>query len=127
MNTKIEVDWCKDNDEGIEYSETEVIDIPSYIPEDQITDYLSDTYGWLVNSWKVVDKNQNFNRILTMKTLDDLLEEISVVPPGQWENEFGPKGWYAVCNNEGIIAYFNKENLAFGFRLWYINSILNPL
>ncbi len=61
------------------------------------------------------------------KCLDDLLEEISVMPPGQWENESGPKDWFAVCNDNGIIAYFGKESDAFRFRLDTINLILNPL
>ena len=34
--------------------------------------------------------------------------------------------WYAVCNDNGIIAYFGKEVDAYRFRLDYINRILNP-
>ncbi len=58
-------------------------------------------------------------------TLEELLEEWSVIPPGMWENVFGPEGWYAVSNNDGIIAYFGKEEDAFAFRLDKINTILN--
>lgn len=60
-----------------------------------------------------------------MKNLDELLEEWSVCPPGLWENNHGPKEWYAVCNNDGIIAYFGSEKDAFGFRLFKINQLLN--
>ena len=61
------------------------------------------------------------------KTLDDLLGEVSVLPPGQWDNDEGPKGWFAVCDNTGIIAYFGKESNAFWFRLTVINALLNNL
>ena len=61
--------------------------------------------------------------------LDDLLDEISVMPPGHWENENTPLlgEWWAVTNHEGIIAYFGREVDAFRFRLSYINAILNPV
>lgn len=60
--------------------------------------------------------------------LDQLLEEVSVLSPGQWENEDTPHlgEWWAVCNDQGIIAYFGDETDAFRFRLDYINRILNP-
>ena len=61
------------------------------------------------------------------KSLDDLLEDWSVMSPGQWENEASAilGDWYAVCNNDGIIAYFYREEDAFRFRLAEINRILN--
>ena len=61
--------------------------------------------------------------------LDDLLDAVSVMPPGCWENENTPLlgEWWAVCNDEGIIAYFGRESDAFRFRLSYINSVLNPV
>lgn len=59
-------------------------------------------------------------------TLDDLLENWTVDAPGLWENDSGPKDWYAVSNDdEGIVAYFEHEKDAFGFRLYKINQILN--
>lgn len=62
------------------------------------------------------------------KTLAELLDEVSVLASGQWENDQGPEGWFAVCNdNDGIIAYFYDEALALRFRLDYINAILNPV
>lgn len=61
------------------------------------------------------------------KTLDDLLEEWSVLPPGQWDNDHGPKDWFAVCNNEGIRAYFEDETDAFRWRISMINLALNPV
>lgn len=59
-------------------------------------------------------------------TLDQLLQDISVFPPGTWENDEGPENWYAVADTDGIIAYFATENDACRFRLDMINRILNP-
>jgi hypothetical protein len=59
-------------------------------------------------------------------TLDELLETWSVLPPGTWENKTVPKGWYAVTNDEGIVAYFARNIDAHRFRLDAINRILNP-
>jgi len=60
-------------------------------------------------------------------SLDELLERVSVFPPDGWENDEGPKGWWAVGNDQGIIAYFGQESDAFRFRLDYINGLLNPV
>ena len=59
------------------------------------------------------------------KLLDELLETWSVLAPGQWENDQGPQDWYAVCDEEGIIAYFAEEPDALRFRLSEINRVLN--
>lgn len=58
---------------------------------------------------------------------DSLLEDISVFAPGMWENETGPKDWWAVCNEEGIIAYFGREVDAYFYRLALINARLNKI
>lgn len=60
-----------------------------------------------------------------MKTLDELLEEWGVDSPGMWENDSGPLDWYAVENDDGIIAYFGEERDALAFRLMKINFTLN--
>ena len=61
------------------------------------------------------------------RTLHELLDAISVMAPGSWENDAGPNDWYAVCNDDdGIIAYFQDERAAYRFRLDYINGLLNP-
>lgn len=60
-----------------------------------------------------------------MKSLDEALDEWSVHDPEMWENDEGPKGWWAVSNNDGIVAYFGEERDAFRFRLSEINRILN--
>lgn len=62
-----------------------------------------------------------------MKDIEELLEDISVIFPGVWDNEQSTTlgDWYAVANDEGIIAYFGNEKDAFMFRLDYINRILN--
>jgi hypothetical protein len=61
------------------------------------------------------------------KTLEELLQDISVVDPGQWENNAGPRGWFAVTDDSGIIAYFGSEDAALFFRLALINARLNPM
>lgn len=59
-------------------------------------------------------------------SLEDLLEMVSVHVPFQWENDDGPKGWYAVSVDEaGIIAYFATEKAAYQYRLSLINERLN--
>lgn len=58
-------------------------------------------------------------------TLDELLETWTVFPPGTWENDEGPKGWWAVANDDGIVAYMGDEAAAFRFRLNEINRVLN--
>ena len=58
--------------------------------------------------------------------LDEALERWSVLPPGMWGNEDGPKGWYAVANDDGIVAYFHDEVDAYRWRLSMINRDLNP-
>lgn len=63
------------------------------------------------------------------KTLEELLEEWSVMSPGMWENDLTASpligDWYTVANDNGIIAYFGEEKDAFAFRLNKINQILN--
>ena len=54
-----------------------------------------------------------------------LLESWSVLDPAQWDNDDGPPGWYAVCNDDGIVAYFCEEDDALRFRLSEINRALN--
>lgn len=56
----------------------------------------------------------------------DWLDSIQVCAPGMWENETGPAEWFAVVNDEGIIAYFGDEMDALRFRLDYINRKMNP-
>lgn len=59
--------------------------------------------------------------------LRDLLEQVSVHDPMQWENSEGPKGWYGVSDDDsgGIVAYFSTEKAAFQYRLSLINQRLN--
>ena len=58
--------------------------------------------------------------------LDELLDEVSVAAPDMWENDEGPKGWYAVITDDGIVAYFAEEVDALRYRLDLINRHLNP-
>jgi len=59
--------------------------------------------------------------------IETLLEEISVMDYGLWENNASESlvGWWAVATDLGIIAYFGSEQDALRFRLDYINRILN--
>ena len=61
-----------------------------------------------------------------MRTLEDLQEEVTVIEPGMWENESSKliPTWYAVANDEGIIAYFGREDDAYVFRSAYIANLL---
>jgi len=60
-------------------------------------------------------------------SIEELLQEISVMEPGLWENNISDElDWWAVSSDLGIIAYFGSEVDAFRFRLDYINRILNP-
>lgn len=60
--------------------------------------------------------------------LNELLNEITVIPyDGFRTNETSCiKGWWAVANTNGIVAYFFRESDACRFRLDYINRLLNP-
>ncbi len=59
--------------------------------------------------------------------IQDALEDWQVDEPGMWENETGPKGWWAVSNgHESIVAYFAKPEDAYRWRLSMINRDLNP-
>lgn len=64
-----------------------------------------------------------------VKDLDYYLQEISVMditidsPTGKHCPSL--IGWFAVVNEDGIIAYFGEEKYAFKFRLDYINNKLN--
>ena len=58
-------------------------------------------------------------------SLNEALETFVVMTPGMWENSIGPLDWCAVCNDDGIIAYFGKEEDACRFRLAEINRLLN--
>ncbi len=55
-----------------------------------------------------------------------LLETWHVHEPGDWENDDGPRDWWAVSNDKGIVAYFGDETAAFRFRLDMINRDMNP-
>ena len=54
----INIDWCLDNDDYIDLNEQDMlppteVDIPYGIEEDEVVDYLSDEYGYLVNSFEI--------------------------------------------------------------------------
>lgn len=54
----VNIDWCLDNDDYINLNEQDIlppteVDIPYGVEEDEIVDYLSDEYGYLVNSFEI--------------------------------------------------------------------------
>ena len=54
----VNIDWCLDNDDYINLNEQDMlppteVDIPYGIEEDEVVDYLSDEYGYLVNSFEI--------------------------------------------------------------------------
>ena len=61
-----------------------------------------------------------------MMTLEEALQNWCVDEPDMWENDTGPKGWWAVSNTSGIVAYFDRPDNAYRWRLDMINRDLNP-
>ena len=54
----VNIDWCLDNDDYINLNEQDMlppteVDIPYGVDEDEVVDYLSDEYGYLVNSFEI--------------------------------------------------------------------------
>lgn len=62
-----------------------------------------------------------------LRTIDDILEAIDVMPPGMWANPTGPEDWYSVVTDQGIVAYAADETLACKIRLWLVNDLLNTI
>lgn len=66
-----------------------------------------------------------------MSKLEIALEKWQVWEPGMWENELSdPRtnligDWWAVSNDDGIVAYFGREADAYRFRLAEVNRELN--
>jgi hypothetical protein len=61
-------------------------------------------------------------------SLDRELEKISVFEPYE-HGQDTPQSiddWWAVADDDGIIAYFNSESEAFRYRLNLVNRKLNP-
>lgn len=63
------------------------------------------------------------------KVLDGMLERWTV--HDDWDNEQTAakeqwQGWYAVSNDDGIVAYFGDRDDAYRWRLSMINRDLNP-
>jgi hypothetical protein len=54
----VNIDWCLENDDYINLNEQNIlppteVDIPYGVEEDEVVDYLSDEYGYLVNSFEI--------------------------------------------------------------------------
>jgi len=59
-------------------------------------------------------------------SLDEALEKWSVFDPGMFDDPDSVCNWYAVANDDGIIAYSATETDAYRWRLTMINRDLNP-
>lgn len=59
-------------------------------------------------------------------TLDEALDKWQVAEPGMWENDKGPVGWYAVMDDDGIVAYFANGADAYRWRMSMVNRDINP-
>ena len=56
----VNIVWCLDNDDYINLNEQDMlppteVDIPYGVEEDDITDYLSDEYGYLVENYEILE------------------------------------------------------------------------
>jgi len=71
-------------------------------------------------------RNMRWKRPEHCTDLDEMLDDVAVHGPGGWDNDHGPKDWWAVSTgHDGIVAYFANEADAFRFRLDLINYWLN--
>ena len=48
---KVLVKWDTD---GIKVALPKIAEVPMGVPDDDVADWLSDAYGWCVNSWNYV-------------------------------------------------------------------------
>lgn len=48
-------------------------------------------------------------------SFNDEEKEYIVHGPYTWENDYGPDGWYAVSDYNGIFAYFGNESYAYDY------------
>lgn len=78
---------------------------------------------------KVLSRIEQARIELKGKTLEELLDEICVqeIDGSEVEDPIHKAldGWFGVSNQEGLIAFFGTESEAFGYRLDFINRILN--
>ena len=51
---RIRVDWDTDGMDPEELDLPEVVDVPGYVDEDDIADFISDIWGYCINSWEEV-------------------------------------------------------------------------
>lgn len=58
-----------------------------------------DQAGWLAVRHLVAHSNGN-------------VERIQVHEPGEWDNDVGPGGYYAISDSDGIFAYAANDTLA---------------
>ena len=80
-------------------------------------------------------KNNGHNKPEEKLDLDNLLDKYSVMEIDKYHVEVnkdlsnkelsGLIGWFGVCNDEGVCAYFGEEKDALAFRLMKINMELN--
>ena len=49
---KVKVNWETDGISPNKFHLPSIVDVPSVIDDEDVTDWLSDNYGFLVNSWE---------------------------------------------------------------------------
>lgn len=125
MGSKKEKDGTKEQsiDEKIYYY---VADAVINLSDKEIAHYHLDERFEFVPELSRIEQAR---RDLAGKNLDELLEEITVqlIDGTEVEDPIHKAldGWYGVSNQEGLIAFFGTESEAFGYRLDFINRILN--
>ena len=90
-------------------------------PSDQLVDQRSDQPNQIFSNKR--DSNKLYN-----KTLDQLLDEITVIPLEgciELSNSY-EHCWCAVVDDNGIVAWFKDSTDAYRYRLDLINRLLNP-
>lgn len=49
-NYTVKIDWDVDDKDDLKYL-PKTVEIPGNVPEEEVSDYLSDEYGFCVNAW----------------------------------------------------------------------------
>lgn len=56
---KVKVEWDLDDLSLGEAGVTEIVAVPIGLTDHEVTDYLSDTYGWCVIGWEYLTKDED--------------------------------------------------------------------
>lgn len=76
----------------------------------------------LLRVWQRLNKQPTEHETMNSNRPIDLEKALEI-----WEvNPPGHEGWWAVSNQDGIVAYFKSEIDACRYRLSEVNRMLNP-